>query len=161
MSSSAWLRRSPATLVVAVLVALALWWFTADEPPSESDPASAGSDRTPGQVATLGPVDDGDERGDVDEDGLETVRLADLPPQAAEVVAQIEAGGPFDHPGKDGARFGNFEGRLPAAPRGHYREYTVPTPGLSHRGARRIVTGGGSDLYWTPDHYETFFRIRR
>ena len=34
---------------------------------------------------------------------------------------------------------------LPAEKRGFYREYTVKTPGLRHRGARRIVCGG-----WQP-----------
>ena len=43
---------------------------------------------------------------------------------------------------------------------GYYREYTVPTPGVDHRGARRIVAGG-DELYWTDDHYSSFSRIRR
>jgi len=47
-------------------------------------------------------------------------------------------------------------------PRGHYREYTVPTPGVSHRGARRIVCGGQQqiDCYYTADHYRSFRKIR-
>ena len=48
--------------------------------------------------------------------------------------------------------------RLPRQPRGWYREYTVDTPGLSHRGARRIVTGGNPprEWYYTDDHYDSF-----
>jgi ribonuclease T1 len=54
--------------------------------------------------------------------------------------------------------FFNREGRLPSRPRGYYREYTVDTPGLGHRGARRIVTGGEPPdvWYYTDDHYDSF-----
>ena len=73
---------------------------------------------------------------------IETIRLADLPPEARETLALIKRGGPFPFPRKDGSTFGNFENRLPERPRGYYREYTVPTPGSRDRGARRIVAGG-------------------
>lgn len=54
--------------------------------------------------------------------------------------------------------FQNRERQLPAQPRGYYREYTVRTPGLSHRGPRRIVTGGNPPViyYYTEDHYKSF-----
>lgn len=57
--------------------------------------------------------------------------------------------------------FFNREGLLPAKPRGYYREFTVDTPGLSHRGARRIVTGGDPPEVWyyTDDHYASFRRF--
>ena len=34
----------------------------------------------------------------------------------------------------------------------------MDTPGLSHRGARRIVTGGNPprEWYYTDDHYDSF-----
>ncbi len=89
-----------------------------------------------------------------------TCSLRSLPAEAAATVELIEAGGPFPHPRTDGTRFGNYEGRLPQRDRGYYREYTVPTPGLQHRGTRRIVTGGDPpDFYYTGDHYETFCLI--
>ena len=80
-----------------------------------------------------------------------------LPAEARDTIALIERGGPFPHP-QDGSVFGNREGRLPAQPRGYYREYTVHTPGLDHRGARRIVTGGQppATWYYTDDHYDSF-----
>jgi len=86
-----------------------------------------------------------------------------LPPEGRAVMAQIEAGGPFPYP-RDGVVFGNFEKQLPPARRGYYREYTVPTPGVRHRGARRIVCGGGAprrpDACWyTADHYRSFRKI--
>jgi ribonuclease T1 len=57
---------------------------------------------------------------------------------------------------QDDQVFGNFERVLPRKDRGYYREYTVPTPGESDRGARRIVAGDGGEKYYTDDHYETF-----
>ncbi|WP_319804406.1 ribonuclease domain-containing protein [Nocardioides malaquae] len=149
-------RRAPFTLVAALLVGLVLWWSQtgggSDSLPWTTETAEAPApqveDRGP---STIGPADP----------GLPSVRLADLPPEAAEVVAQIDAGGPFAHPEHDGSRFGNYEGLLPNRPRGHYREYTVPTPGIDHRGARRIVTGDPEEMYWTDDHYQSFSRILR
>ena len=77
--------------------------------------------------------------------------------EARDTIALIRRGGPFPHP-QDGSTFQNREGLLPANPRGWYREYTVETPGLSHRGARRIVTGGDPPeaWYYTDDHYDSF-----
>jgi ribonuclease T1 len=93
--------------------------------------------------------------------GLPVVRLAALPPEAGRTVELIDAGGPFPEPGHDGGTFGNREELLPDQPMGYYREYTVPTPGVDHRGARRIVAGDGEELYWTDDHYSSFSLIRR
>ena len=89
-----------------------------------------------------------------------TALPAFLPPEAGPVIQRIRSGGSFAHR-QDGSIFGNREGRLPARGHGYYREYTVPTPGLSHRGARRIVTGGDPprEWYYTGDHYDSFRRF--
>ncbi len=88
-----------------------------------------------------------------------TITKADLPVEARRVIDLIRSGGPFPYD-KDGSTFGNFEKRLPARDRGYYREYTVPTPGASNRGARRIVAGGPktrpNEMFYTQDHYESF-----
>lgn len=87
-----------------------------------------------------------------------------LPVQAEETIEVIERGGPYKYPANDDQRFGNYEGHLPDEPLGYYREYTVDTPGVNHRGARRIITGGdGADRQWyyTADHYESFCEIAR
>jgi guanyl-specific ribonuclease Sa len=83
-----------------------------------------------------------------------------LPPEAHDTLALIARGGPYPHR-QDGTVFNNFERRLPSRPRGYYREFTVRTPGLSHRGPRRIVTGGQppAEYWYTDDHYESFRRI--
>ena len=75
-------------------------------------------------------------------------------------MAQIRSGGPFRYE-KDGTVFGNRERLLPSQRRGYYREYTVITPSLSHRGARRIVCGGQQPrqpdmCFYTEDHYGSF-----
>ncbi|HUF20124.1 MAG TPA: ribonuclease domain-containing protein [Burkholderiales bacterium] len=93
------------------------------------------------------------------EAGMPEIGVAELPAQARDTLALIRKGGPFPY-SRDGTTFFNREGRLPAAGRGYYREYTVPTPGERTRGARRIVAGRGGELYYTADHYQSFKRIR-
>lgn len=95
--------------------------------------------------------------------GLPAVAFADLPGQAQETHRLIRKGGPFPYE-KDGTVFFNRERLLPAHPRGYYREYTVRTPGVRHRGPRRIVCGGEvrrspDNCYYTDDHYASFRRI--
>ena len=96
-------------------------------------------------------------------DALPAIAAADLPREARQVLVLIRAGGPFRYE-RDGVVFGNREGLLPKQPRGHYREYTVSTPGAKNRGARRIVCGGApaapSACWYTADHYQSFARIR-
>ena len=87
-----------------------------------------------------------------------------LPQEAHATLRLIAQGGPFPH-SQDGSVFGNREKRLPSKPRGYYHEYTVETPGLGHRGARRIITGGQPPdvYYYTDDHYDSFrnFQVAR
>jgi ribonuclease T1 len=92
----------------------------------------------------------------------ETIKLAELPVQGQRTYEAILKGGPFRYE-KDGSVFGNRERLLPRERRGHYREYTVETPGSRDRGARRIVCGGErttpSVCWYTADHYASFRRI--
>ncbi|MDH6592026.1 ribonuclease T1 [Variovorax sp. TBS-050B] len=93
----------------------------------------------------------------------ETIALSDLPAQGRRTYEAILNGGPFRYE-KDGTVFGNRERLLPPARRGHYREYTVATPGSRDRGARRIVCGGEQRTapeacWYTADHYASFRRI--
>lgn len=83
-----------------------------------------------------------------------------LPAEARRTIALVQRGGPFPYR-QDGGVFGNREGHLPRQSRGWYREYTVDTPGLGHRGARRIITGGQPprEWYYTDDHYDSFRRF--
>lgn len=97
------------------------------------------------------------------DDGLATIRVAELPQQGQQTYERIHQGGPFPYD-KDGTVFGNRERLLPSAKRGFYREYTVKTPGLKDRGAKRIVCGGPpktpDSCFYTADHYSSFRRIK-
>jgi ribonuclease T1 len=88
------------------------------------------------------------------------VSLQELPGEARQALARIEAGGPFPYR-QDGRVFHNRERLLPARNAGYYREYTVRTPGARDRGARRIVAGRNGEYYYTEDHYRSFRRIIR
>lgn len=125
-------RRRVSAALIGLLVLVAGGWF--------GQQALAGADR-PAVVASTA--------------GLQVRAMSQLPPQAPEVWQLIQQGGPFPYR-QDGAVFGNREGRLPNRQSGFYREYTVATPGESDRGARRLVTGGTAELYYTGDHYVSF-----
>jgi ribonuclease T1 len=87
-----------------------------------------------------------------------TVALSALPVQARQTVTLIQHGGPFRYP-EDGSVYDNRNRRLPAEPLGYYHEYTVPTPGETDRGERRIITARNGSYYWTANHYRSFRRI--
>lgn len=141
------MMRKRTWLVLAALIALAvlLWPKTATQQTPSPAPSATQTART------------------VPTPGVNNSLPAFLPPEARDMVATIQRGGPFAHR-QDGNVFGNREGLLPDMPRGHYREYTIATPGVEHRGARRIVTGGHPPRSWfyTDDHYDSFraFNVR-
>jgi ribonuclease T1 len=129
-----WVNRAGAWVVAVVLAASAGTFLVQARSPSEASvlPGSASA----------------------------SVALTGLPAQGQAVMVQIRQGGPFRYE-KDGTVFGNRERLLPSQTRGYYREYTVTTPGLSHRGARRIVCGGQQPrqpdaCFYTEDHYSSF-----
>lgn len=132
----------PLLLLVALVIAALLWRQQAPAPPPDAGGATPHA-TLPGASHPLPPF---------------------LPPEAADTLARIAHGGPFEHR-QDGIVFNNREGRLPAMPDGYYHEYTVDTPGLDYRGARRIITGGTPPrvYYYTDDHYRTFrpFEVSR
>lgn len=75
-----------------------------------------------------------------------------LPTEAKDTIRSIINKGPFLYPKNDNKPFGNKFGDLPG---GDYLEYTVPTPGLSKRGMRRIVARKRTgQLFFTACHYE-------
>lgn len=93
------------------------------------------------------------------EQNYDAITVAQLPPEAQQVLKLIKQGGPFPY-SRDGVNFGNFEKRLPKKARNYYKEYTVKTPGARNRGARRIIAGNKGEFYYTEDHYETFRQIK-
>jgi ribonuclease T1 len=119
---------------LAILIALAIGqhWV----------PAELSSPRDDGQAATADPAQfPAEERRAIDA-----------------TLALVRAGGPFPYR-EDGSEFSNREGRMPQQGPAYYREYTVETAGSPDRGARRIVSGRGGEIYYTRDHYQTFIRL--
>jgi ribonuclease T1 len=143
--------RALASLVAALLVAIVLAGCsgTTDEAPA------AGSSAAPA-VADGGFLGANGFATDPPADWLgDTVPLDALPAEAIDTLELVAADGPFPYD-QDGSTFFNREGLLPTHPTGHYEEFTVETPGLSHRGARRLVVGDAVEVYYTDDHYDSF-----
>ncbi|KLD64553.1 ribonuclease domain-containing protein [Dyella japonica] len=147
----------PLLLLAVLAVAALLWGRHSSEPLPQGgvvSPTAAPQDSVVSQEATT-PV-----TAPTRNDTLPSF----LPPEAADILRRIASGGPYEHR-QDGVVFQNREGRLPAKPEGYYHEYTVDTPGLDYRGARRIITGGTPPqiYYYTDDHYRTFrqFEVSR
>lgn len=146
--SRRWRRRI--RLVGAVLVVLAAVWIVV----SGGDPREMKIPGSPGdRPSTSAPRD-----ASTPDSGLATIPESQLPPEGRETLGLIHDGGPFPYD-RDGITFGNREDNLPQQPSGYYSEYTVPTPGLDHRGAKRIVCGAELDCYYTGDHYASFAQI--
>ena len=83
---------------------------------------------------------------------LFAIDIDQLPKEARETLDHIVAGGPFPYPHHDGKWFQNRFGDLP---NGEYLEFTVPTPGASNRGARRIVGRKSNGMaFFTACHYD-------
>lgn len=89
----------------------------------------------------------------------DVINVADLPPECRTTLQLIKNGGPFPY-AKDGSVFSNYEGLLPKQSDGYYHEYTVITPGVPDRGARRIIAGKKGEYYYTSDHYRSFKLIQ-
>lgn len=136
-----------AALVIAVVALVAAMVgggpLTAPQEASslQSTTAEPGSASTPPSVANPS--------------ALPTINASQLPREAQQTLALIAKGGPYPYD-RDGVNFGNFEGLLPRKSSGFYKEYTVPTPGESYRGARRIIVGKDTAKYYTADHYDSF-----
>jgi ribonuclease T1 len=170
-------KRTLAGLLVAIVAAVATWYFqgasggssTGPTAPPTSVATEAASDEPtytpePTELATDQPTDGASSApsGDVDPgSGLPWIQESELPPEGQHTLELIDAGGPYPYPGKDDTTFTNVEGLLPAQGEGYYKEYTVETPGSPDRGARRIVAGSGGEFYYTDDHYRSFRRIAR
>ena len=153
-------HRSIGSVAVTLLFALAIWFFNGgaeqvfnqsgrtSQPSSQSQTTQSGGGLVEANSST-----ENDSPGVPV--GMPIVTIKNLPPEAVETIDLIWSDGPYPFD-KDDTTFGNREGLLPDKSRGYYREYTVVTPGLDHRGARRIVAGADGELYYTDDHYESF-----
>lgn len=162
-------QRSVGSIVITLLIALALWYLNGglDNLINQSEAPSQPAAQTQqtqsvsgGLVGANSNQPDGDATGDVGAPaGMAIIPIDQLPREAVETINLIWASGPYPFD-KDDTTFGNREGFLPSEAHGYYREYTVITPGLTHRGARRIVAGANGEIYYTDDHYESFSWVK-
>lgn len=156
-------RKSPLALVATAIIGLAALWLGVNPDQLRNNPVQAVEQI--GQAVSQGRQADAPAQSTSATDtgaGVDAAADAEnwpafLSDQARQTVGLIQRGGPYPYR-QDGTTFGNREKRLPQRQRGWYREYTVDTPGLSHRGPRRIVTGGHppTEWYYTEDHYHSF-----
>lgn len=159
----------------AALVVLLLWPKSSSHPTTATAPAAMPApERMPDPVPAAspsGPQANGDAHQALEFPPpmpVENARIRGpqlsypsfLPEEGVRTLQLILTDGPFPYR-QDGSVFQNRERRLPAQPRGYYREYTVPTPGSRDRGARRIVAGGQppAEFFYTDDHYRNFRRF--
>ena len=139
---SAATRRTLGSVALLVVVVVGYLLFA----PADDGPADRSSDPGADRSSDTGSAD--------------TIAASDLPDEAEDTLALIDAGGPFPYD-EDGSTFQNREGLLPPEPRGTYAEYTVETPGEDDRGPRRIVCIDTDPCWWTADHYASFRLIER
>ncbi|MYW96875.1 ribonuclease N [Amycolatopsis rubida] len=140
-------RRRITAALVGLLVLVLGGWLVKETAGSPDSPAPASSSGAPG--AASGKVPGADSK-------LPVKPLSSLPSQAKDTWNLIQKGGPYPYPRNDDVVFQNREKVLPAEKNGYYHEYTVKTPGSPDRGARRLITGAGKELYYTADHYASF-----
>ena len=153
-------NRSLLPLLLAALVVLALVAFGGSGvlgqlTESTTPDATSSATAAPGAASPSGPGMPAPAPAVNNPSGLPAIPESELPAEARRILELIRAGGPYQY-SQDDQVFGNFERILPRRDRGYYREYTVPTPGESDRGARRIVAGDNGEKYYTDDHYESF-----
>lgn len=140
-------RRRITAALVGLLVLVLGGWLVKETAGSSDSPVPSSSSSAP--AAASGKVPGADSK-------LPVKPLSSLPSQAKDTWTLIQKGGPYPYPRNDDVVFQNREKRLPAEKNGYYHEYTVKTPGSPDRGARRLITGAGKELYYTGDHYASF-----
>ncbi|MBQ3389118.1 MAG: ankyrin repeat domain-containing protein [Thermoguttaceae bacterium] len=93
-------------------------------------------------------------------DGGKTVTVTLGGGQQTDLTAELKriASGRKDEHHHDGSVFGNYERKLPPQSRYYYTEFVHRTNPRTP-GPRRVVVGMKGDVWYTPDHYSTFFRV--
>ena len=116
-------------------------------PPSSPSPAAARPEKAKAPLKSLG--------------------KARLDAQIRLVVESMDHGGRppagVAQGGRRGGKRGVFENaerRLPVRPPGYYRESDVWPPRAAGRGAERLIFGREGEVYYSPDHYRAFVKLR-
>ncbi|MDO5567530.1 MAG: ribonuclease domain-containing protein, partial [Planctomycetia bacterium] len=81
--------------------------------------------------------------------------------ETVDLTATLEriAEGDRDHHRNDGTEFRNRERRLPNRPSYYYTEFVHRISRGSSPGACRIIIGQEGDIWYTPDHYQSFIPV--
>ena len=140
-------RRRITAALIGLIVLVIGGWAVKNAASDNPAPTTSATAAKPGSHVSIPPVADS---------GLQVKALSSLPSQAADTWKLIQAGGPFPYPRNDNVVYQNRNKVLPIRQPNFYREFTVTTPGSPDRGARRLITGQGNELFYTADHYDTF-----
>ena len=90
---------------------------------------------------------------------IKTKKLYTYDVDLTPTLDRISRGEKFPHK-NDSTPFRNEQHRLPIDIKDYYTEYVHPTPDIPGAGPQRLIFGKGGEIYYTPDHYTTFIRIR-
>lgn len=151
------MKRFPRRLLIILLAAVFAWLQFRER--TDDPPAAVAEARRPEASAPrqIGPFSVGGVRiVDIKTGRVLPIETVDLRPTFTRI-----ANGKKNRHANDGAIFRNREQSLPRQPADYYREYVVPTPGVSGPGPQRLILGRGGEAYYTPDHYRTFIRIEK
>lgn len=75
-------------------------------------------------------------------------------------ITRIRKGTKLNHD-DDGAIFTNVEKRLPVnSDKNYYREFVHQMTGFPFPGPQRVVIGKKGEVYYTGDHYASFYTVR-
>jgi filamentous hemagglutinin len=161
--------KSVITLIAVALLLVGLWssrgQWNAGGPPRQNNSGAVDPDTGPGPEFERGDGPQPEQAEKVYR--VDDIVLRDLEGRVVfrgtidltNTIRRIDRGKRLSFP-NDGSVFQNRERRLPKKPSGYYREFVHPTDGLSGPGPQRVVVGQESETYYTPDHYQTFHRVR-
>ncbi|MCC8180618.1 MAG: ribonuclease [Planctomycetes bacterium] len=154
-------RATPVNFALLILVLGVALLFYSRQPdsdgsaPGNSPTQSDQSERSAGSMFLAGPYQVGGVTVTDIQTGRQTrLGTVDLRP----TLRRIEAGERNPHR-NDGSVYRNLSKQLPERRLGHYREFVVPTPGINGPGPQRLVMGLDGEIFYTPDHYETFIQL--
>jgi guanyl-specific ribonuclease Sa len=143
-------NKSPIAIVVSVLVAvLGFFWQQSQSSPRPITSTPATASFSDGLLVRNQRI--------VDQDG-KVVFVGDV--DLAPTLARVARGERDSHP-NDGSVHRNREGKLPRqSDANYYTEYVVRTPKLRGVGPQRLILGKRQEIFYTPDHYQTFLKLR-
>jgi guanyl-specific ribonuclease Sa len=102
----------------------------------------------------------------LDADKLSKAIDADKNRQSSDIKSKVEVTleritkGERDLHINDGSVFENRKEPLPPHELGYYKEYVYRPEGAKTPGMERVIVGRGGEVYYTPDHYDTFERVK-